>query len=69
MDLAGEIMRATPTAGAALAEAALRGAPADVRRYTFYAAWRGIVADRGVPRRRRAPLFRALVEAVEIEVV
>jgi hypothetical protein len=68
MDLAGEIMRTTPADGAHLAEMALCGVPADVRRYTFYAAWRGIVADRTVPRRRRAPLFRALVEAVEIEV-
>jgi hypothetical protein len=68
MDLAGEIMRMTPADGARLAEAAMLGAPDDVRRYVFYSAWRGMVADRTVPRRKRPALLRAIMGAVEVEV-
>lgn len=69
LDEASEIMRLTPAEGLALQEKVKGGAPADVRRYTLYAAWRSIQADRFIPTRKKPAVFKTVCRTTDVEVV
>lgn len=53
----------------AVAEEAMTGAPAAVRRYALYGAWRTIRNDRFIPKPKKAAVFADLCASVHVEVV
>jgi hypothetical protein len=64
-----EIMRMDPSDGLALAEKAKGGAPADVRKYVLYSAWRNLQADRFIPTKKKPHIFQAICTNIAVEVI
>lgn len=69
MSEASQIIRITPAEGLDLQEKAKAGAPADVRRFTLYCAWRSIQADRVIPHKKKVKVFETICRGVDIELV
>lgn len=47
---------------------ALAGNPLALRKYVYYSWWRSIRLNKSIPPKKRIPLFRELVDSIDLEV-
>jgi hypothetical protein len=69
-DLWKQITAIEPGSDAAieLRNAAVTGDQEKLKRYVYWSVWRAIKGDAFIPREKKVPLFRALINADAIEV-